>query len=836
MTSSNDGLAERDGALPDFEVPKRPKVDDRPWDDEGRLIGQIDGDDKGSSRGGSMGGSPPQSLDEEVSQITSSRFQCISMPTEKWNILKTPEEGAEVIGTLEHGDNVDVVTPDPTSNYLELKTGGYVLRENKASGLIPSNLCPYVGTWDYHFNSRTNRYSIVQTDAELYYKEQTLKIRLHHADDPNFPTPPHNTWLTSPSYGGSANGTTQQKSIWFEYVDGKLRSLYQGSPSNQVTVCAERVALHDSRPISPIQGDMRESKPGQCGLWNLGNTCFMNSALQCTSSCEELVEYFKSGAYKKHLNRNNPLGAKGRLAEEYAALMQAMWSGEYMSLSPSKLKSVIDEFAPRFSGYQQHDSHELLSFLLDGLHEDVNLVRDKPYLPEDDVSKMSEVEKAELAWQRHRERNKSTVADLFEGQLRSVIKCNMCSHQESKFDPMTSISLPCQLESSRSTVVTVLLAPEDVTKPITKYMLIMKNTDDIKAVKNEIANIRSIDADHLIFNQSNESKLVTEYTHEPIYLYEGCCTNGTSLMRLIDPGSRKCWHIYAVPKDITLGECYSLTSKTVRMVSGAQEGADDVPEEFPVMHGNTELTATKEGKEPVRLEKFSVVVKDQRGEEEWEGNEAARRWKETVGSESYKTIDQCLEKYTEEEQLDEANTWYCPKCKDHVRAYKMISVWRPPKFLVIHLNRFSFTNSLWGRYGDGIRKKVDTDVRYTDCIDLSPSICKDSPAHGDRPIYDLYAVSCHMGSAMGGHYTAYTKAGGSWHQYNDRYVSPATLRDACTSNAYLLFYSRRDTDAVPPRPEAPPAPLSNGLSESPTDDLEASPKKNGQCEQDEQWE
>jgi hypothetical protein len=39
---------------------------------------------------------------------------------------------------------------------------------------------------------------------------------------------------------------------------------------------------------------------------------------------------------------------------------------------------VIGEFQPRFSGYAQHDSSELLSFLLDGLHEDLNIVKKKP--------------------------------------------------------------------------------------------------------------------------------------------------------------------------------------------------------------------------------------------------------------------------------------------------------------------------------------------------------------------------------------------------------------------------------------------------------------------------
>jgi len=44
------------------------------------------------------------------------------------------------------------------------------------------------------------------------------------------------------------------------------------------------------------------------------------------------------------------------------------------------LQWTIGKYAPRFNGFQQHDSQELLAFLLDGLHEDLNRVHDKPYV------------------------------------------------------------------------------------------------------------------------------------------------------------------------------------------------------------------------------------------------------------------------------------------------------------------------------------------------------------------------------------------------------------------------------------------------------------------------
>ena len=120
--------------------------------------------------------------------------------------------------------------------------------------------------------------------------------------------------------------------------------------------------------------------PGRCGLNNLGNTCFMNSGLQCLSNTKPLRDFFLSGQWKNQLNIDNPIGCGGVLAENYAALMKDLWAGGSSSVSPRDLKFTVSKFAPQFSGYMQHDSQELLAFLLDGLHEDLNRIRKKPYV------------------------------------------------------------------------------------------------------------------------------------------------------------------------------------------------------------------------------------------------------------------------------------------------------------------------------------------------------------------------------------------------------------------------------------------------------------------------
>ena len=187
----------------------------------------------------------------------------------------------------------------------------------------------------------------------------------------------------------------------------------------------------------------KNSKFGLVGLNNLGNTCFMNSALQCLSNCEDLTKFFLSKNYLEEINKNNPLGTKGSLANAYYNLLKKLWLDSNENFSPNYFRTIFIHFVPQFSGFEQQDSNEFLTILIDKLHEDLNRISKKPYFEmKNKRNDESDKEASNRWWKLYKLREDSIIVDLFHGQFKSKIYCPECGKISINFDPFMFISLP----------------------------------------------------------------------------------------------------------------------------------------------------------------------------------------------------------------------------------------------------------------------------------------------------------------------------------------------------------------------------------------------------------
>ena len=203
----------------------------------------------------------------------------------------------------------------------------------------------------------------------------------------------------------------------------------------------ERISLEELLNAElDLSDDMNK---GRTGLYNIGNTCFMNSGLQCLSNCYELTKYFLLNLYEDDINQKNKLGSGGKIAFIYRKLLEDLWKGDENAINPSYFKNIFAQFVKKFSGYAQQDSNEFLIYLLDKIHEDLNSVSKKPYIEIEEKGKdESDEDASKRWWEMHLLRENSIIVDLFQGQFKSTITCNYCNRIAVSFDSYMFLSLP----------------------------------------------------------------------------------------------------------------------------------------------------------------------------------------------------------------------------------------------------------------------------------------------------------------------------------------------------------------------------------------------------------
>ncbi|XP_044486865.1 ubiquitin carboxyl-terminal hydrolase 9-like isoform X2 [Mangifera indica] len=592
---------------------------------------------------------------------------------------------------------------------------------------------------------------------------------------------------------------------------------------------------------------------GLAGLQNLGNTCFMNSALQCLVHTPRLVDYFLQD-YSDEINTKNPLGMHGELAIAFGELLRKLWSSGRTTIAPRAFKGKLARFAPQFSGYNQHDSQELLAFLLDGLHEDLNRVKQKPYIEMKDSDGRPDEEVANECWINHKARNDSLIVDVFQGQYKSTLVCPVCNKISITFDPFMYLTLPLPSTVTRSMTVTVFYA-DGSTLPMPFTVTVMKHG----CCKDLISALSTV-----CCLKSDESLLLAEvYNHQIFKFFE----NPAEMLNSIK--DEECIVAYRFDRKetgkvkIQIVNRWSEKSSSDYLKGGERKlfGAPLVTYlEEDCLSGFDIDNAVSRMLSPLRRTYSSV--KAHKGEENGFLAEA--------DDEPSNSCDQPMETAELEDspsrelsfqlsQSDHKITNWKPIKKDTIikpgQHIKVLLDWTDkvrelydPSFLEdlpeVHKTGFTVKKTrqeaislfscldaflteeplgpddmwycpcckehrqatkkldLWTlpdvlvfhlkrfSYSRYMKNKLDTFVNFPiHNLDLSKYLKSRS---GESYVYDLYAISNHYGGLGGGHYTAYAKLidENRWYHFDDGHVSHINEADIKTSAAYVLFYRR----------------------------------------------
>ena len=195
-----------------------------------------------------------------------------------------------------------------------------------------------------------------------------------------------------------------------------------------------------TQALNALQIKYDEIAPILVGLDNIGATCYMNATLQSLSNVPQLTNFF--------LHKFSPNDPKKRMSNEYYQVIKCLWSKEYngKSYAPHSFKNVLSQMNPLFQGVAANDSKDLINFLIETLHSELNKPKNKNttnYIMDPSIQ-LDEVKMFNIFLNNMVSEFNSIISDLFYGVLETQSKCINCQRIKYNFQIYSFIEFPLE--------------------------------------------------------------------------------------------------------------------------------------------------------------------------------------------------------------------------------------------------------------------------------------------------------------------------------------------------------------------------------------------------------
>uniref|UniRef100_A0A8C2PXQ8 Ubiquitin carboxyl-terminal hydrolase n=1 Tax=Cyprinus carpio TaxID=7962 RepID=A0A8C2PXQ8_CYPCA len=489
---------------------------------------------------------------------------------------------------------------------------------------------------------------------------------------------------------------------------------------------------------------------GLTGLKNIGNTCYMNAALQALSNCPPLTQFFLDcGGLVK-------TDKKPALCKSYQKLITDLWHKNRNSyVVPTNLFQGIKAVNPMFRGYSQQDSQEFLRCLMDQLHEELKEPIPEPEDPNQAVAMddgpdednhnineaemlISEQNQNNRDWQKE----KNLINNLYRAGSHGDLDKDVDTTNESR--PIISSQGSIKFIHSKHVASTIRPHSPNGNEGVTSRLS------------------SSPPKSSMWPNLSSTHKKVPSFT---------------------PPKSKRQRKYRSIISEVFDGTIVSsVQCLTCDRVSVTLENFQDISlpipgkEDLAKLHSSSHQTAlVKAGScgEAYAPQGWIAFVMEYI--KSW-------FWGPVV------TLQDCLAAFFARDELKGDNMYSCEKCKKLQNViFCFVEILSPQQILCIHLKRF--------RHELMFSTKISTHVSFPlEGLEMQPFLAKDCSAQ--TTTYDLLSVICHHGTASSGHYIAYCRneLNQLWYEFDDQSVTE--VPESCVQNAeaYVLFYKKSNDE------------------------------------------